>query len=65
MFLPFLQNDTNADFDQRDGHGKLRNSHGNVMENQWKEYLQSMGTLMNSDNHYYHLSLFGALNEGS
>ena len=28
----FLQNVANAKFEQRDGHGKLRNSHGKVME---------------------------------
>ena len=32
IFSPFSQNVVNADFDQRDGHGKLRNGHGKVME---------------------------------
>ena len=31
IFQHFPQNDTNAKFEQRDGHGKLRNGHGKAV----------------------------------
>ena len=30
--MHFMRNPSNAKFEQRDGHGKLRNCHGKVME---------------------------------
>ena len=36
----------NATFEQRDGHGKSRNYHGELMEKSWGKIAKSVGTLI-------------------